>query len=330
MLKEMSVDPAMMVWLDTTESTKGKPNENYAREFFELFTLGVQPQVYTETDIREAAKAFTGWTANTITRLGEFVPARHDTTVKTVLGRAIGGHLTGTPAEAVEYQEVTEAALAHDGGLTASRFVAYKLVQQFGYAPDANLASDPLVSDVASALRASNWSIKSAVRTMLLHDAWRYAQNGAGYDLVRSPLETLIHAAKVLNFVSPNPYGSLYWPQAVLPYTDRAGQTPLVPPNVGGWPSGLNWLSQTTVLGRYDLLYVLVQYFHNGGFHAISPLPASGDLAAWAAYMGLDGFSTGTTLRLQEYLADPGTTDEVQKQIGMFVLVGTSPDWQVM
>ena len=54
------------------------------------------------------------------------------------------------------------------------------------------------------------------------------------------------------------------------------------------------------------------------------------DLDGWAAYMGLDSFSTNTKLRLQEYLADPQTLDEVQKQMSMFVLVGTSPDWQVM
>lgn len=327
----MTVDGAMVVWLSGIDNYAGGVNENYAREFLELFTLGTVPQVYTETDIREAAKAFTGFIFNTITRLSEFVPARHDTTVKTVLGRSIGGHPTGSPAEAAEYQEVTEAALAHDGGRTASRFVAYKLVQQFGYEVTGDAASDPVVEDVAAALRADDaWDIKAAVRTMLLHPGWRDPDSSSSRRLVRSPVEVMVHAAKVLGFPSPTVYGSLIWPLALQPMVERTLQVPLVPPNVGGWPHGLDWLSQVSVLARYDVLYTVVQYFHNAGLSFVSPLPASGDLDGWAAYMGLDGFTTSTTLRLREYLDDPGTADEIQKQIGMFVLVGTSPDWQVL
>jgi uncharacterized protein (DUF1800 family) len=323
----------MLIWLNGIANHKDGVNENYAREFLELFTLGTVPQVYTETDIREAAKAFTGWTANTILRKGEFVPARHDTSVKQVLGRRIGGHLTGTPQEAAEYQEVTEAALAHDGGKTASRFVAYKLVQQLGYpVKPADATTDPLIQDVAWAIRAGGtWDLKRGVRTLLNHPRWRYADPAAGKRLVRSPIEVLVHAAKVLGFPGEIPFNSLFWGQQVQYWAERTGQVPFLPPNVGGWPHGTGWLSQTTNLGRYDVLAILVNYFVYGlALHNAKPLPPSGDLAAWAAYMGLDSFSTSTKLRLQEYLADPGTVDEVQKQMSMFVLVGTSPDWQVM
>src|SRR5205085_1201711 len=83
LLQEMSKDPAMMVWLDTSLSKKGMPNENYARELMELFSLGIGN--YTEQDIREAARAFTGWEI----RDGQavFTPAQHDEGVKTVLGQ---------------------------------------------------------------------------------------------------------------------------------------------------------------------------------------------------------------------------------------------------
>jgi uncharacterized protein (DUF1800 family) len=323
----MTVDCAMLVWLNGIANRAGGVNENYAREFLELFTLGVKPQVYTETDIREAAKAFTGWTANTGIRVGQFTAARHDTTVKTVLGRTVGGHLPGSPAEALEYQEVLEAALAHDGGVTASRFVAYKLVQQFGYEPDAGLANDPVVADVAAALRAGDaWDIRAAVRTMFLHDGWRYATR----TLVRSPIQMLIHGARVLNFPSPMPYGSVYWPQAVQPVMQGAGQAPFLPPNVGGWQHGQGWLSQTTNLGRYQALFALVDYFRGMDWQTWAPWPASTDLAGWAAYMGLPGFGTNTTLRLQEYLADPQVPDEKTRQLSMFLLAGSSPEWQVM
>jgi uncharacterized protein (DUF1800 family) len=325
----ITVDAAMVIWLSGIANHVGGVNENYAREFLELFTLGTVPQVYTETDIREAAKAFTGFTVNTVTRLSEFVPTSHDTTVKTVLGQSIGGHLPGSPQEAAEYSEVTAAALAYDGGRTSSRFVAYKLVQQFGYEVTGSPASDPVVEDVAAALRANDaWDIRAAVRTMLLHPGWRDADPARR--LVRSPVEVMVHAAKVLGYPNPTVYGSLLWPNAIQPIIERTLQVPLLPPNVGGWPHGLDWLSQVTTLARYDVIYTIVQYFHNAGLSFVNALPASGDLTAWAAYMGLDAFATNTTLRLEEYLDDPGTADEIQKQIGMFVLVGTSPDWQVI
>ena len=82
-LQAVSRDPAMLVWLDSNANVKGKPNENYARELMELFSLGVGN--YTETDIREAARAFTGW--HTDGRNYRFDPARHDSGPKTVLGK---------------------------------------------------------------------------------------------------------------------------------------------------------------------------------------------------------------------------------------------------
>jgi uncharacterized protein (DUF1800 family) len=327
----MTTDAAMLVWLNGIANHTGGVNENYAREFLELFTMGTFPQRYTEHDIREAAKAFTGFLVNTTTRTGQFEPTRHDTTVKTVLGRSIGGHAPGSPEEAAEHREVLEAALAHDGGRSVSRFLAFKLVQQFGYEVTADDAlNDPLVQDVAWAIRANDaWDIRKGVRTMLLHPRWRYADPAAGKRVVRSPIETIVHAAKILDFPDV-PYNSLLWPQQVQGMIDRTGQVPFLPPNVGGWPHGTGWLSQTTNLGRYDALTILVQYYVNLALEYAKPFPASGDLDWWAAYMGLAGFSTSTKLRLQEYLADPQTLDEVQKQMSMFVLVGVSPDWQVM
>src|SRR5947209_6721324 len=84
LLQDVSKDPAMMVWLDTTQSKKGQPNENYARELMELFSLGIGN--YTEKDIREAAKAFTGWEIKDGKAV--FNPAQHDDGAKTVLGRS--------------------------------------------------------------------------------------------------------------------------------------------------------------------------------------------------------------------------------------------------
>ncbi len=329
----MTTDPAMLMWLNGIANHVNGVNENYAREFFELFTLGVIPQGYTETDIREAAKVFTGWTVfNFGVRLAQFTEARHTMGTKTVLGRTIGGYPPADPRLATEYQEVTEAALAYDGGRTASRFLAYKLVQQFGYPPnEADITLDPVIEDVAAAIRAGDaWDIKAGVRTMLLHDGWRNAPLATGSDLIRSPIEVVVHGAKVLG-LPLDFHGGSTQPQNMYLQMDRTAQVPLLPPNVSGWPSGRNWLAQTTMLARYNLVHWLAQSFRNE-LRNFVPMtwPASGDLAGWTAYLGLAGLSTSTTLRIQELLADPSPISEQDKQHGVFILVGTSPDWQVM
>jgi uncharacterized protein (DUF1800 family) len=331
LVNAISVDPAMLIWLNGIANRLGGVNENYAREFFELFTLGVLPQVYTETDIRQAARAFTGWTVNTTTRMATFTASRHDPSAKTLLGRTVGGYPSADARNNVEYKEVTEAALAHDHGVTTSRFLAYKLVLSFGYLPDeSNLAADALIQDVAWAIRAGDrWDLAAGVRTMLLHPKWRYADPAAGRQLVRSPVECTVHAAKVLG-VNLGVAGGGLQAQPVNAATQRAGQALFVPPNVGGWPNGTNWLSQSTTLARYDLLNALILAFKNQQRDKVAPLPPSGDIAYWAWYMGLGSLSTSTTLRLREYLAAPGSTVEADKQAGMFILMGASPEWQVM
>ena len=324
----MTVDPAMLYWLNGIANHAGGVNENYAREFFELFTLGVLPQVYTESDIRLAAKVFTGWVVNPGLREPSFSEGRHDMTVKSLGGREICGYPPGDPRHAVEYKEVTEVALASDGGWTAARFLAYKMVLHFGYQPDeTDLAGDQLIQDVAAAIRPA-WSLRDGIRTLLLHDLWRYAPVDADRGLVRSPVELAVHAMKILGFPG-TAYGLVGGIEAVNG-TRRAGQLVLEPPNVGGWPNGLGWLSQTTTMGRYDLLVALTQVSRTWLLNFVVPPPASGDIDGWAAYMGMAGLSAQTRLRLQEYLADPGTIDEIEKQVSMFILVGTSPDWQVM
>jgi uncharacterized protein (DUF1800 family) len=323
----MLVDPAMLIWLNGIANHVNGINENLAREFLELFTLGVVPQVYTETDIRQAAKVLTGFTVNTVTKVATFQAARHDNSVKVVLGRVIGGNPQAAPTE---YKQLTEAALAHDLGVTTSRFLAYKLVQEFGY-PVAltDVATDPLVQDVAWAIRAGDaWDLRRGVRTLLLHPGWRYADPALDRLYVRSPVELVVHGAKVLGIEIPAVNAGQS--QLVNASAARAGQAPFVPPNVGGWPHGLGWLSQTTTLGRYDMLNTLWNAYRNQQRHLTAPPPPVTDLAYWTWWLGLASLSTSTTLRLQEYLAAPGTTVVLDRQASLFILLGASPDWQVM
>jgi uncharacterized protein (DUF1800 family) len=328
----MLVDPALLIWLNGIANTVNGVNENLAREFMELFSLGVVPQVYTETDIRQAAKVLTGFTVNTTTRASAYTAARHDRSVKTVLGRTIGGYAAADTRNNVEYKELTEAVLAHDGGRTTSRFLAYKLLLSFGYQidPTRDITTDPLLEHVAASIRADDrWDISEGVRQLLLHPLWRYADAGAGRQLVRSPIELVVHGAKVMGVNLGYPSGQLQAQQG-LASANRAGQAPFSPPNVGGWPNGVGWLSQTTTLGRYDMFNNLVTAYRNQRRDSLAPMPPSGDIDYWSWYMGLHKLSTSTRLRLQEYLAAPGTTVEADKQASMFILVGSSPDWQVV
>ena len=327
----MTTDCAMLLWLNGIANYNEGVNENYAREFFELFTLGVLPQVYTETDIREAARAFTGWTVNTGLRQPTFAQARHALGEKTVLGRTVGGYPAKDARNATEHAEVTEAALAHDEGRTCSRFLAYKLVLSFGYQPDeADLLSDAVIQDVAAAIRAGDrWDIKAGVRAMLLHPGWRYSEPTAGRDLVRSPVELLIHAAKILGQPC-SMYGGTTQVNPINLATPKAGQALLYPPSVGGWPNGLGWLSQTTTLGRYEIVNTMFTAFRAELRNYVTAPPPSADIAGWTAFMGLASISSDTTLRLLEYLEKPGSTVELDKQASMFLLLGASPDWQVL
>ncbi|HEX7166142.1 MAG TPA: DUF1800 domain-containing protein [Acidimicrobiales bacterium] len=324
MCQALTIDPAMLQWLDGERSTKNKPNENYAREFFELFTLGVFPQTYTETDIREAARAFTGWVVDPTTGAARFEPSRHDTGTKTILGQTV------TNLGAEEYKAVIEIALSQP---IASRFVAYKLVQNLAYVPtslDLLADPDPLVEEIAAALRANDWQLRPAIRTMLLSDNFRSASAAAGRQVVRQPVELCVHATKATRLGANN--GTLY------SYLTRAGQTLLRPPNVGGWPVGKAWLSPSTTTARYDLA-VQVANLHNQRAEQVRSLflPATADIdtggAAWAAFMGLHAFTSNTLATLRSYLASRrgrGGVTEFELQAGVFVLAATSPDWQVM
>ncbi|MEY2472698.1 MAG: hypothetical protein QOK28_2027, partial [Actinomycetota bacterium] len=122
LVKAVTVDPAMMEWLDGARNSIPTPNENYAREFMELFTLGKFPEVYGERDVREAARVLTGWTSNPSFRTVSFNSAGHDTGTKTVLGTTFGD------AGAHEYEQLVDVALSQP---VSARFIAAKLVSNF-------------------------------------------------------------------------------------------------------------------------------------------------------------------------------------------------------
>jgi len=223
----VSRDPAMLSYLDNNSNRKGKPNENYARELMELFTLGVGN--YTEQDVKQAARAFTGWTFAG----NDFVVRRneHDDDVKTFLGRT--GRWDGADVIDIIFQQPL-----------ASRYLPRKLFEFFVYPG----AEDSVLDELSSVFRNSNWSVKAVLR-VLFRSALFYSPK-AMRSQVKSPVQLVVGAVRALGADVPE--------QALLRAIDLMGQTLLYPPNVGGWPKGKGWINTATILVRYNFSSLLL------------------------------------------------------------------------
>lgn len=231
LLVEMAQDPAMLIWLDQAQSRKQHPNENFAREVMELFTLGEGH--YTEQDITEAARALTGWSYNRETQKFVDRPVLHDAGVKTVLGRT--GPLNG--------RDVLAQIVAQP---QAARFITAKLWNFFAGQP----ASSELTDVLAANFRQQGNNLKPFLRVLLRSEEF--------YDpaliraQVKSPVQWLAGTIRMLESALPSP-------QLSGGLTRELGQDLFAPPNVKGWDGGLSWITTNTLLARYNEAALLVQ-----------------------------------------------------------------------
>jgi uncharacterized protein (DUF1800 family) len=222
LLHAAAKDPAMLLYLDGAQNRKGQPNENFAREVMELFTLGEGH--YTEQDVKEAARAFTGWSLNRETGEYLFRPGLHDFGSKTVLGRS--GNFDG--------DAVLDILLAQS---STAEFVTAKLWREF-VSPDPDASE---IRRIAQAFRASSYDIKVALRAILLSDAF-WARENRG-TLVKSPVEFIVGTLRQLEVQPPSGL-----PFAIV--SAGMGQNLFSPPNVKGWPGGNAWIDANTLLAR--------------------------------------------------------------------------------
>jgi uncharacterized protein (DUF1800 family) len=240
LLAEISRDPAMLVWLDSNRNIKGQANENYAREVMELFTLGVGH--YTEPDIREAARAFTGW--HTDGDKFTFAARFHDDGPKTVLGQT--GPWDGT--------DVQRIILARP---ETARFIVRKLYTHL--IAEAPQPTDALLEPLAERFRHSDYDIADVVTTILrsrhFFSEYAYRQR------IKSPVE---YALGVVRAVRPSAA-----PRDLVGQLEAMGQSLFAPPNVKGWPGGRTWLNSATVLARQNFAQTML-----GGATAPMPIPA--------------------------------------------------------
>jgi uncharacterized protein (DUF1800 family) len=222
-------DPAMMVWLDTVSDVAAHPNENFARECMELFTLGIGN--FTEDDVKEAARAFTGWKFDRVSGAWRLVPRQHDSGQKTVLGQ-IG------PWGGEDVVRIVTRAPA------SARFVTARLWSHFAYPVS---PTDPVVGDLAPAFAADR-DVGALLRALLLHAAFRSTTARTG--LVKQPVEWLVGAARAVGA----PVADTRFVAALR----ALGQQPFAPPNVGGWPQNEYWLTTASMLTRLRLAAALV------------------------------------------------------------------------
>jgi hypothetical protein len=227
LLLGISRDPAMLKYLDNNTNRKRRPNENYARELLELFTMGIGN--YTEDDVKNAARAFTGWTF----RGDEFVfqSRQHDFGPKTFLGEH--GNFDGADiVDIILKQPVT------------ARFIGKKLLEFFVHEnPDPQL-----LDKLAALLRENDYEIKPFLRALFTSEAFYSAKTYRAQ--IKSPAELVIGSVRYL--------GATVNERALAVAMRSLGQDLLYPPNVAGWQGGEAWINTNTILMRYNLAGYLV------------------------------------------------------------------------
>lgn len=232
LLKAVVHDPALLIWLDAPANRKGNPNENLGRELMELFTLGVGH--YTEADVKEAARALTGW------KIGQAVfrnwAPDHDDGEKTILGQK--GHWTG--------DDLVRMLLEHPA---TSKRLAWRICE---WLMGEKVVDASVIGALAAGLRAHDLDIGWAVETVLRSQAF-FVEKNLG-NRVLGPVEFLIGVPRALECFDPPP-SSLVLGE----WTERLGQQLFYPPNVGGWPGGREWLTTQGIVGRANYVAALVE-----------------------------------------------------------------------
>jgi uncharacterized protein (DUF1800 family) len=228
MLREMSLDPAMLVWLDARDSKKGKPNENYARELMELFSLGIGN--YTEQDIREAARAFTGWTLQGTEVV--FTKNQHDDGEKSVLGQKGNWKPDDVVRICLEQQ-------------SSPHFIVRKL---FRFLVSETIEPKrELLEPLASSFKTSGFDVAALVKTIVQSNL--FFSPLVYRTRIKSPVDFTLGIIRGLEGRTGT--------TALAVVLEELGQNLFYPPTVKGWDGGTSWLNSQTLLFRQNLALAL-------------------------------------------------------------------------
>ncbi len=308
-VREVCFHAAMIEYLDNQDNVVGEPNENLARELMELFTLGVGN--YTEEDVRESARA---WTGHAITRnvndVDDFVPQHvfnpddHDPNPKTFFNR---------PAQSA--QDIIDLIFSQKGDIVA-RFMAEKLWSFFAH-PD---PSPAIVTDIAAAFGAA-FDIKSALRAIFLHPEFRSEATRQG--LIKSPIEWIVSAMRHTGMTAEqtNPQWSL----------GDMGQQPFWPPDVSGWKQNAYWVSPSAVWAKAGFASGMRWYLNENStlltnIHERTPEES---VAAALEVFGIYEPAPSTVQALEAFVRSERATSRWAERPGLLMLPLLTPDFQV-
>lgn len=231
LLHKSSHDLAMLIYLDNNSNKKSHPNENFARELLELFTLGEGN--YSEDDVKEAARAFTGYRVNKRKATFKILKKHHDYGVKTFLNEK--GNFNGSSIIDIILKQKQTAI-----------FITTKLYQEF---ISEDIKKDEVLK-FAKKFRDSNYDITVLMRNILLSNSfWKNKSN-----MIKSPVELIVSFLKISDIkLKPKEYN------LILKYGRDLGQDLFNPPNVNGWKSGKDWIDTTSLIIRKELINKLIK-----------------------------------------------------------------------
>ena len=269
----MLTDAAMLSWLDGTDNVAGSPNENLSREFMELFALG-HGNGYTERDVREGARALTGWTSDLhgATRLRD---AKHDGGVKTVLG------VTGN----LDAAGLCDAVLKQPD---SARYVASRLWRQL--ASDASPDEETLTRLVAA--YGTGRDLKALTKAILTDPAF-----GSGSSITM-PAEWLVGVMRTLSV----PADSQEIAYAIDGALTGLGQKPFYPPDVAGWPQGRVWVSTASTAGQ---VWAASELAKRGNISIIEDAAPNDRVDAAGYLIGVGAWSDRSATALGRFVKSP-------------------------
>ncbi len=313
-LVELSKDPAMIIWLDNHDNHKGDINENYGRELLELFSMGIGN--YTEDDVKECARAFTGWTLGN----AEYMSTRasrdsiwpysrinwhfnyreydHDDGEKTFLGHT--GNFNGDDIiDIIVQQEAT------------ARFVSTRLFQYFA-ADEVDEAGEAVIEEMMQSYFASDYEIRSVLRT--LFNSNYFKSEDARFARVKGPVELVVGAVRMAGTYQNPTFGA----DQLARQTMYMGQGIFQPPSVEGWHEGAEWIDSGALVERVNFVgQELGDPSHPGVKSIIDRLAQHGNgllspeeqVAGCADLIGPLELSEATSASISEFANQQGNAD---------------------
>jgi len=236
-VKEMGTTPAMLVFLNGVQNTRFSPNENYARELYELFTLG-RDQGYTQNDIAATARALTGWNGfSTLCAPINYAPALHDPGLKTIFGKTANYNY-----------ETLHDLLFEERNTLIAKHVCRKLYREF-VSPEVD---EVLVEELAEVLLAADFELEPVYRVLFKSE--RFFDEEVLNGMVKGPLELFVSFVNETGFPINQAIKTL-----ILFQSSQLGQQIFNPPNVAGWPGDKQWITSSLITQRWLTLeaYVL-------------------------------------------------------------------------